>query len=148
MSIKIEAETELQLVCNNVDQSLVKKETPECEVSKSDGNDETSVELGNDSSCNLADNSLSNKKDSTEEIVSTLKEESQSEKKDLPVIPVLSKSAMKKLKKKALWAQQKKERRFSYYSMIVSYTIFNYNSTSGLEKRRKGRKGGLILLVV
>ncbi len=57
MSIKIEAETELQLVCNNVDQSLVEKETPECEVSKSDGNDETSVELGNDSSCNLAVNS-------------------------------------------------------------------------------------------
>jgi hypothetical protein len=25
---------------------------------------------------------------------------------------------------------------------------FNYNSTSGLEKRRKGRRGGLILLVV
>nr|CAG4640352.1 EOG090X0D3U [Daphnia pulex] len=111
MSIKIEAETELQLVCNNVDQSLVMKETPECEVSKSDGNDETSVELGNDSSCNLAVNSLSNKKDNTEEIVITLKEESQSEKKDLPVIPVLSKSAMKKLKRKALWAQQKKERR-------------------------------------
>ncbi|EFX83259.1 hypothetical protein DAPPUDRAFT_315720 [Daphnia pulex] len=36
MSIKIEAETELQLVCNTVDQSLVKKETPGCEVSKSD----------------------------------------------------------------------------------------------------------------
>jgi hypothetical protein len=108
-------DTEWQLFSNDIDHSVVKKEESELEVSNYLVGVQTCVKESSDSSSLQTINSLNNGKGNAEEINCKLKNEYQcvqkTEMSGIPVPPVLSKSALKKLKKKELWEQRKKERR-------------------------------------